>query len=368
MTERLNQLLHDEADRLDVPPVGAVAALGRGRSLRRRRQAGSLAIAAAVAVLVSTGGFAAYDRLSDDGELELSDAAAFEQHGVWMADGELHVGNHSVEIEDDINAVHYTSAGVVVRTGPTGDNSVGEGGRLSLVRPDGTVTPLTPRLEDVEPGTSPDSPFIAFARAAGSAYEAVVWNVETDEQVAAVPFDEPVAWQGWAAPPVSLSGDHVYVSADRHVLDVNWRTGTSEPLAGSVGGRWEEIAGGTWADERSGKVIVRTLGGEKLLTVPVETDYAEARLSPDGRFVLVVPEMDDPEADATPTLHDVTTGASRELPGADQGPLGWTPDGHALQVSGDEVLSCTVISEQCTTIDEVDDRDSVRLADAYYGV
>ncbi|HWM74683.1 MAG TPA: hypothetical protein VNQ53_13120 [Nocardioides sp.] len=368
MTERLNQLLHDEADRLEIPPVAAVDVLGRGRVLRRRRRAGSFVLAAALVVLVGTGGVVAYDRLSRDSTPQLSDAAAYEQHGVWMADGALHIGNNSVEIEGAINAVYYTAAGVVVRTGETGDDEIDpQDGHLSLVRPDGSVSPLGPRLDDVEPGTSPDSPLIAFARPVGSDFEAVVWNVETDELVAAVPFDRPrVTWHGWAAPPVSLSGDHVYVSAERHVLAVNFRTGASKPLAGSPGGRWEVIAGGNWADERSGEVVVRTLEGQELLTVPVETNWAETALSPDGRFVVVAPESDGSAGDATPSLHDVTTGASRELPG-DQGPLGWTPDGHALQLSGDKVLSCTAIEQECSTVAEVDDPKSVRLADAYYG-
>lgn len=367
MTERLNQLLHDEADRLDIPTVAVGEVLGRGRVLRRRRRAGSLVLAAALVVLVGAGGVVAYDQLRNDSSPQLTNAAAYEQHGAWMADGALHVGNHSVEFDEKINAVYYTGAGVVVRTGPTGDRESPDAGYLSLVRPDGSVSPLTPRFNDVEPGTSPDSPLLAFARPAGSAFEAVVWNVETDTKVAVVPFDGEFTWGGWAAPPVSLSGDHVYASLDAQALAINWRTGATEPLPDSPGSRWEQISADRWADEETGRVVVRTLSGEPLLTVPFEGDWSESAMSPDGRFVVVIRELEDPDQEeAPPTLHDVATGESRDLPD-DDFPLGWTPDGHILQLSGHKILSCTAIDQDCTTVAEVDDPSSVRLAAAYYG-
>jgi hypothetical protein len=368
MTERLNQLLHAEADQLDIPPVAADAALTRGRGLRRRRQAGTFVVTAALAVILGTGGFVAYDRITTEDDLNLSDAAAYEQNGVWMADGALHVGNHSVDIDEKINAVYYTSEGVIVRTGPTGDRTNADAGYLRLVRPDGTVSDLSPRFDDVEPGTSPDSPLIAFARPAGSGFEAVVWNVATDRQVAAVPFDGAFEWGGWAAPPVSISGDHVYASLDQHTLDIDWRTGTMEPLAGSPGSRWETVAGDVWADEQSGQVVVRTLDDSSpVLTVPVDGDYAESWLSPDGRYVVVQAEESETNGDyPAASLYEIATGESRELP-EDGWNVGWTPDGHALQLSGNEILSCTAITDDCTTIGEVDDPKSVRLADSYYG-
>jgi len=366
MTDRLSQLLHDEADRLDVPPVAADVALGRGRGMRRRRRTFTALAAAAVVVLLGTGGVVVTEALRDDGTTRLSDAAAYEQHGVWMADGALHIGNSSVEIDAKINAVYYTAAGVVVRTGPTGDHTSPGAGYLSLVRPDGSVSRLSPRLDDVEPGTSPDSPLIAFARPAGSGFEAVVWDVDTNRKVAAVPFDGAFTWGGWAAPPVSLSGAHVFASLDHHTLAINWRTGAIEPLAGSPGSRWEEIAADSWADEESGRVVVRTLDGEPLLTVTETGDWGEALLSPDGRYVIVQPELELPGDGPPASLHEIATGDSRQLADT-EGPWGWTPDGHALTLSGNEVLSCTAITQDCTTIAEVDDPSSVRMADAYYG-
>lgn len=368
MTERLNQLLHDEADHLDIPPVAVGEVLGRGRVLRRRRRTGSFVLAAALVVLVGAGGVVGYDLLNRDSAPQLSDAAAYEQNGVWMADGALHVGNHTVDIDAKINAVYYTSAGVVVRSGPTGDQRTGpKDGYLTLVRPDGSVTALEPRLADVEPATSPDSPLLAFARPAGTGFEAVVWDVATDKQVAAVPFDGGLRWAGWAAPPVSISGDVVFASVDGKVLAINWKSGAVDTLPGAPGGRWAEIQAGMWADVRTGEVVVRDLSGAERLTVPFEGDWGEAELSPDGRYVLVVPEVNMPgEEEAPITVHEIASGEARDLPG-DEFPLGWTPDGHALQLVGHEILSCSAIDRVCTTVGEVDDPKSVRLADAYYG-
>jgi hypothetical protein len=368
MTERLSQLLRDEATALDVPPPDPGAALARGRGLRRRRTTVTAMATVATIALLSAGGVVVADSLRGDDGVQLSDAAAYDQHGVWMADGALHVGNHTVDIDAKINAVYYTSAGVVVRSGPTGDQPTGpDDGYLTLVRPDGTTKALRPRLADVEPASSPDSPLLAFARPADTGYEAVVWNVDTDEQVAAVPFDGGLRWAGWAAPPVSMSGDVVYASVDGEVLAINWRTGAVGPLPGAPGSRWEEIRGDTWADEQSGQVVVRDLGGDELLTVRFEGDWGEASLSPDGRYVVVIPEVDVPGEDEAPiTLHEIATGEARDLAG-DQLPLGWTPDGHVLQLSGRVILSCTAIDQACTTVGEVEDPDSVRLAEAYYG-
>lgn len=368
MTERLSQLLHDEANALHVPPPDASAAMTRGRGLRRRRTAATAVVAVAFVGLLGAGGVVVTDSLRGDDTAQLSDAAAYEQHGVWMADGALHVGNHAVDIDARINAVYYTSAGVVVRTGPTGDRPEGpKDGYLTLVRPDGSVTALEPRLADVEPATSPDSSLLAFARPAGLGYEAVVWDVEADKQVAAVPFDGGLRWAGWAAPPVSISGDVVYASVDGEVLAINWKSGAVDTLPGAPGSRWEEIQAGLWADEQTGQVVVRDLSGAERLTVHFEGDWGEAELSPDGRYVVVIPEVDIPgEEEAPITLHDIATGESRVLPG-DEFPLGWTPDGHALQLVGHEIRSCTAIDNVCTTVGEVDGPDSVRLAEAYYG-
>jgi hypothetical protein len=368
MTERLSQLLHDEATALHVPPPDAGAALSRGRGLRRRRTATTAIVAAAVVAALGAGGVVAVDQLRGEDTVQLSDAAAYEQNGVWMADGALHVGNHTVEIDAKINTVHYTSAGVVVVSGPTGDQPVGpDDGYLTLVRPDGTKKALEPRLVDVEAATSPDSPLLAFARPAGDGYEAVVWDVATDEQVAVVPFEGGLRWAGWAAPPVSISGDVVYASVDREVLAINWKTGTVEPLPGAQGSRWEEIQSGAWADEQSGQVVVRDLSGVERLTIRTDGDYAEAELSPDGRYVVVVPEDNfEGEDEAPVTLHEIASGEARALP-SDELPLGWTPDGHALQLDGHAILSCTAIGSECTTVGEVDDPASVRLAEGYYG-
>ena len=81
-----------------------------------------------------------------------------------------------------------------------------------------------------------------------------------------------------------------------------------------------------------------------------------------AELIRCLEERDFPAA----SLHEIATGDSRQLP-EDGWNAGWTPDGHALQLSGNEVFSCTAIAQDCTTIGEVDDPDSVRLAEAYYG-
>ena len=95
------------------------------RGLRRRRMTVTAMATVAAIALLGAGGVVVADNLRGDDGVQLSDAAAYEQHGVWMADGALHVGNHTVDIDAKINAVYYTSAGVVVRSGPTGDRPTG---------------------------------------------------------------------------------------------------------------------------------------------------------------------------------------------------------------------------------------------------
>jgi hypothetical protein len=67
MTDTLHDLLHDEAQRIEVPPapLGAIVRDGsRRRTVRRARAA--VAVAAAVAVVVGAGVVGARDLLSDD--------------------------------------------------------------------------------------------------------------------------------------------------------------------------------------------------------------------------------------------------------------------------------------------------------------
>src|SRR5688500_13828360 len=126
MTERLAQLMHAEADHLDVPPPDAGAALSQGRSLRRRRStifvgASALGVATVVAVGFALVGVSGDRSTRLPGDLVIEDpvaaAAAYRDEGAFAVGDDLYVGPNHFRWKESIKAVHYTSAGVVIQSG-----------------------------------------------------------------------------------------------------------------------------------------------------------------------------------------------------------------------------------------------------------
>lgn len=348
MTERLTALMRAEAEGLAVPPPPAGPVLARGRRLRRRRRTTSALAGLAALALVAGGtslalGGADRDRAVDPAG---SPAPAADGLGAVFSVGAtvyLDGGRRSVTIADtSVKSFYYTSAGLLVRQG---DNPWSDGGgaqRFSLVRADGTTSPVGVETEETVHATDPAQPYLAYARTRGGTVEVVVHDVSTDEEVAVVPV--PGASASFL--PVALSGDLVYLGADGQDFVVDWTTGEiTRP--GIVRG-YPEVAGGHAAVQGDGQVgVIDAATGETLLTVET-ADYAYLSLSPDGRFA----KLDADEQVSGFDVYDVAAGTHVQLPGATYD-YGWTADGDLFRLQespqGVRLSTCEADTGSCAT-------------------
>ncbi|WP_141012778.1 YncE family protein [Nocardioides sambongensis] len=347
MTERLTQLLHDEASALETPapPTGAI--LERARRTRARRRtgvaaagAGAVAVVAVLAVAVG-GGIGATETAPDPsgGTGPEGPVYAVGRTVYFPAD------ERTATIDDTaIKSLYYTSAGLVVRHG---DNAFSDGGgpqRFSLVDGSGAVHPLALETEGTVHASDPDQPYVAYAEAVDGELQVVVYDVAADAEAARVTVG-PTS-EDWF--PVSLDGEAVWVQDGfGSTYRVDWRSGTAE--RSDVGTAWE-VSEQRVATTRDGApAVVDTATGEVLWTAEV-AGYGS--LSPDGRHVLIVDEsaMDATggEGPSTSQVFDVDTGSAVEVT-ADGWGWSWTAGSDLFTVTDDgRMVSCDPGSGDCT--------------------
>jgi hypothetical protein len=343
MTDRLSALMHREADLLHVPAPPAGAILTHGRGLRRRRRL--LTTGTALAALVLAGGVGAVALGGDGPEPTPTtgvDAAA--DPGVTFAVGTtlyFDDGSRQAQIDDKaVKSLYYTSVGVLVRHGNNANSDGGGPQRFSLVRADGTVSPVGVVTDETVHATDPAQPYVAYADQSGGTVEIVVHDVDTDTEVARVPV--PGAAAGFL--PVAISGDLVYLGADADDFVVDWRTGDiTQP--GIVQG-YPEVAGGRVATSEEGAAsVLDAATGDELLTVPVQ-GYAYLDLSPDGRYAtLEVENLGGGPGQFD--VYDVDAGAHVTLPGGAYD-YGWTPDGELFRLTEDGFDTCDAATGDCS--------------------
>lgn len=349
MTERLSQLMHAEVDALDIPLPRAGATLTAGRRLRTRHRV-TQAVAGVAAVAVVGSGAALWMGRGHDtahDPVTTRDAAPF-AYGIGS---KIFVGDQVAIVPDTVHSMHYTSAGMLVRSNPNDGASDGSGPEdLTLVRWDGTTKALGTIPEGVGPATDPDQPYYALAEADGDGFVAVVRDAETGDEVERVALpDLPSSY--WDMPPLGLSGDTLYVGYKSSTVAVDWHTGDHHVVGGLPGGIPEVYGGHAVILDGDTAEVVDADSGETLVDVPVAGDPNAGEggvdLSPDGRFALawaVDPTTYEPAA--TFEVYDVATGSAQEFPGAPYG-WGWTADGDLFQVKGDTVTTCDAATADC---------------------
>ena len=347
MTERLTQLLRDEAERLDVPPVTADAALARGRGMHRRRAVAS--VGAAAAVLAVVGGVGVLAAGSDnEGPVEAADSAPAANVPAFGFESTVYVGDSTATVPDTVHSLHYTSEGVLVRSNPNDGASDGSGPEsLTLVRYDGSTADLGTIPEGVGPATDPTEPVYVLAEARGDGFVAVVRDATNGETVDEVPLpDLPPSY--WDVPPLGLDGDTLYVGYKSETAAVDLATGEHRIVSGSGGGIPDVFGGRIVAAKDTSISVLDAATGESVGTFEVGHD-AWGDLSPDGRY-LAVSVFNDETMGEDLTIYDVATGEPADLGQLAGVPdLGWTAAGDAFAVSRGKVTTCDLDAGGCAT-------------------
>ncbi|KAA1425638.1 hypothetical protein [Nocardioides antri] len=345
MTERLRQLLGDEAGVLDVPPPSTDAVLRQGRGLRRRNRlvAGAAGVAAAVVVggsVVALAGDGGGKAAPDPSSPTISDNAVFSYGNQVFYDGP----SHRAEIQDNaVKSLFYTSAGVVVRHG---DSSASDGGgpqRFSLVSPDGTVERLGLETEETVHASDVDQQYIAYAEAVDGELQAVVYDVAADVEEARVTVGATA--ETWF--PVSIDDETLYVQDgyDNPAYAVDWRSGeVSESDIPSV---WNVAAGRVTATVDGESAVVDVATGDVL----VSSGSGSLVLSPDGRYAALAAGEEaqvEPDREVPTQVFDLESGSDVTVFGTPYD-WGWTADGDLFQVEKSQVRTCDTATGECTT-------------------
>lgn len=367
MTERLSALLHAEADVLEVPAPDTAIIVGSGRRLvRHRRRLRSAVGGSLLAGVLVAAGVAIAD-LRDTGRgSDLAPASAAQLDGWAVASGStVLLGNgRTVEVPGSVKSVYYTSAGVLVRSGADSSTDAPDS-TYALVDDSGGVTDFSLELGDRVPGTDPGEPYLAYADATDrpDEWNVVVRDVRTGEVETTVPVSGEFTWGGWVAPPVSLSGSHVYVGMDDATLDVDLAGGTVTESAILPASTMPSVTGGREVVEerrQRGVSVVDVTTGEALLRLEGPDRFVT--LAPGGRHAISVGwrtctgdgrcSFDEPVAE----VFDLAAGTSIEID-VSEASYGWTPRGDLLRVDGDSVDVCDPGTHECfSTPVEVDGR------------
>jgi hypothetical protein len=369
MTDRLATLMHGEVETLDIPAAPAAEILATGRRIRRRSRSRRGAAAVVLAGVVVTGTAVA---LHGGGSETAQPAVSPPAEKAYAVGDTVYIGDGSTTatMPEVAQTIYYTSAGLLVRTNKNGYSDGGAPFHFELVRPDGTTTKLGVTLGEVAPSVDPAQPYLAWATMTGGKIQVIVHDVSTDRDVATVDVPGTFDWGGWDAPPVSLSGDLVYVGTNDQAEVVNWRTGeatTSDVVPGSV---FPDIQGGRLlvGGAREQKVV-DAQSGKVLLSIPTSSpEFPD--LSPDGRFVLLTPQPIQIDQDSGGGVHtevyDVDTGAKILLPPAS---WGWsrTAD-EVFRVEGSTMTTCSTTTGDChdVTVPPVGKNADVRYGGSAY--
>ena len=327
MTDRLSQLLHDEAAALRPAAPDARSVLSDGRRLRRRqRVVTGLASAAAVAV-VAVGVTAVVEGLGDDRRPEPAEIPRDAVIYGWR--DQVHLGELAVTVPGRVNALDLTSHGLLV-TSQTPDS-------LTLVHADGTTVDLGPR-----PGgpvvTDPDAAvFVHTERGTGSGRVVVVRDVETGQRVQELPAPEEL---GDARPGLSFDDGTVYLGTEpRGVFALDLASGDTVPLDLSTVGLPLVQAGRAVISDLDSIKVVDLASGETLLDKSADV-YAS--LSADGRWFVVAgtgagdDAVVDEDAPSRVEIYDLDTGGQRVQDEPYAGfAWGWTRLGHFCRVQDD---------------------------------
>jgi hypothetical protein len=368
MTERLMTLLQREADTLDVPPAPATEILDAGRRLRRRRT--RTMWAAAAVTLVVAGGGATVALTGGHGRDDLPATPTPTGPFAWAVDDTVYLGSdaRAVPMPEVAQTLYYTSAGILVRTNKDGSSDGGAPFHFQLVSPDGTATRLGVTLGDVVPSADPSEPYLAWATMTDAKIQVVVHDVSTDRDVATVDVPGAFTWGGWAAPPVALSGDVVYVGTDHETEAVNWRTGAARTTVVLPGSQAPDVSGGRivvvngqGADHATAD-IVDAATGRDVLDIPIGR-FDHVALSPDGRFAMVGSDTQSSSVE----VYDVGSGTHVSVT-ASAFEVGWTPQDDLFGVHGDQLKVCSATTGDChaTTVPKADGRGLVRYIGRVY--
>lgn len=387
MTQTVSHKLHEEALLLDTPTVDAGAVISRGRSMRRRRAGlNALAATAVAGVLAGTYAVVAPGDRADGPGPEVVASGHLSGAAAWAvaAGSTVHLAQGgTVTVPGTVKSLYYTSAGVLVRTGLTASTDEAQS-NYYLIGRDGEVTDFRLSLGDRVPSTDPSQPLIAYAAEASDDdhWNVVLRNVATGQVEHSVPIEGRFSWGGWVAPPVSMSGDHVYVGLDDATLDVNWRSGEvseaqflpDSTMPTAHGGR--EVISRWTAPEPDDQDPGAMKGTAKVVDIAtgdvvVRLDYEDAApyLSPDGSSLMLRPTMMCDEDDTCEfvtdraKVYDLGSGAVRTVRLTGQG-AGWTADGDVLLVGRDQVSVCD--ADGCTSTPVDLGPGDLRVAGALY--
>ncbi|MGL5824412.1 MAG: hypothetical protein ACRCYU_06185 [Nocardioides sp.] len=347
MTDRLTELLELEAADVRVSAAPVADILTEGRRLRRRQRRATTVLLAVTVAITSVGGAGTWrilERRDQGSPADSAIAASRLDVPVFGIGSTVYLGDVIASAPGTVRSLHYTSAGVLVRSSvPTnaekGDADGSGLDALSLVTANGGVTNLDVIGEGTAPVTDPDEPVFVLPRQAGGGLYASVYLATTGARVGRVALSTlPVAGPS-PGRILGLDGDVLYAGNQENTVAVNWRTGQQRPIIGAEG--IVEVRGGRAViDGRNWSRVINLNNSSIAATVPLR-GYTGYRLSPDGQLATAVIE---PEVDLTSTpplwVYDVGRRRLVDLEKLPSRGYGWTAGGDPFWITANSVVRC----------------------------
>lgn len=337
--------------------VESLVTSGR-RAVRKRRRQRLTAVAAACVALAVGGPVARL--LADSGDDRDPDVAIttpYYSEGAFSVDDVAYVGGKRVEVPGSVQSMRYSTAGVVVMWGdsPWTDNASTE--NYTLVTPEGESKRIPVTTEDEVVGVDAASPYFTYLRPVDGfrdRWDVVVLDLRSLDEVARVEVRGTKVADGFTVPFVALGGDVVWVQLDDGVSEVDWRTGDTRRVWGTLTS--SEVRGGRYGEaRRNGSYEVRDLRTGAVVSV-VNSSYLNfgssgvyGSLSPHGQFVF----FRAPEAfPGEPRRRSVIAGMGGDRPVVLRGRVvdaGWTPKDELQVLRPDGTVQiCAAQTAVCT--------------------
>jgi hypothetical protein len=303
MTEKLRDVLQEEAGAARVPPtdLGPVVAAGT-RAVRRRRLAGSGAVAAGVALSVMLAPTVVDSVVERDDEPGIAGSGGFEARKVTYAQGStIHYGDETIGVPHEVRSFVQTDDGFVFAdegdtvyfTNGHDTEAIGHAGAFTHLAADDSGSYVA--WVEIDDGELP---------------ETVAYDTSTGTEVLRTSEGNgpgPGYYSDYHKPAIdAVDGETVYVHNAEGAVAVDISTAESTVIVPRRVGLLD-VAGGRISRDSDfglGVVVSAESGGEERRF----PGYEDADLSPSGTRV-VTSEVQPTQPDELPTrVFDTTTG------------------------------------------------------------
>ena len=339
--------------------VSVESVVARGRRAARRRRTQRLIVAAAACLALFVGAPLAQQltKRGDNHAPNIAVNSSYYSEGAFAVDNVAYVGGKRVRVPGSIQSLRYSAAGVVIMWGESPDTDNASSEHYTLVTPRGAMSRIPVITKDQVVGVDATSPYFSYLLPFDGSHDrwnVIVFDLRSLKEVSRVVVQGNKSSDGFTAPLIAVGKDVVWVQFDKGVTQVEWRTGKTRRVSGSLSSG-EVESGRDGITSRDGSYDVTNLrtggvvGRVSALHLKRGPLGSHGRLSPHGRFVFfMAPQIPPGES----SRRSLIAGLAGDQPLPLKGRVvdaGWTPsDGVQVLRPNGRVEICDAQTAACT--------------------